>query len=403
MRNNNPPRCRNGRYRVLHLLDSDERRGAEVFATQLAQHLSSENFESAFCIINPIRRGGSVSKGFRTFALGNDGRKRRGVSLSKLWGLHKVLEDFRPDIVLCHGSSSLKYGALSRRLSKRAVSIYRNIGMASHWSSDPLKATLNRMLLRSFDKIVSLSPATCQDFLRLYSLRQEHVVIIPNGVDVTPFEELRNDDSRDRCRKTLGLAELDTVMITVGSLSPEKNQEELLTLVHDIRRKAGQLRLLIVGDGPLRTHLEQGAIRLQVTDQVSFLGVRDDVPELLIASDLFVLPSETEAVPAALIEAGLAGLPSVAYDVGAVTEVIEHGKTGFVVAKGDLAAFTHAVSELIRNKSLRDTMGAAARARCMEQFRMERVAGMYERLFLALLNSGTMDANGTTQESLLAH
>jgi glycosyltransferase involved in cell wall biosynthesis len=392
MWNNNALRYRNGRYRVLHF-----------FATQLAQHLSSESFESAFCILNSIRRGGLVSKGFRTFALGNDGRKRRGISLSKLWSLRKVLKDFRPDIVLCHGSSSLKYGALSRRLSKRAVAIYRNIGMASHWSSDPLKATLNRMLLRSFDKIVSLSSATCQDFLRLYSLHQEHVVIIPNGVEVSPFEELRNRECRDRSRRKLGLAELDTVMITVGSLSPEKNQEELLTLVHDIRREVGQLRLLIVGDGPLRTHLEERAIRHQVTHQVSFLGVRDDVPELLIASDLFVLPSKTEAMPAALIEAGLAGLPSVAYDVGAVTEVVEDGVTGFVAQEGDLEAFTHAISKLIGDRSLRESMGVAARARCVELFSMERVAGMYERLFLALLNSGTMDANGTTQEGLLAH
>lgn len=376
--------------RVLHLVHSDQRRGAEVFASQLARHLQGDGLESAVCILHQTPGPGLALAGIRTYVL--DGKRqadgeRVTLGSPKLWGLRRVLADFQPDVLLAHGSSSLRYGALGR-LSRRSLkAIYRNIGMASFWAGPVPLVQANRLLLRAFDLVVSLSDRARQDFLRVYRLAPQRVAVIPNGIDAGPFRELPGPEQRAAYRRSLGLLERDFALICVGGLSPEKGQEELLYLLREVRGRAGSVKLLLAGDGPLRQALEEKAASLGVGDSVSFLGVRDDIPALLAAADLFVLPSRSEGIPGALIEAGMAGLCAVAYDVGAVSDVVQEGVTGVVVRPGDRAAFGEAVIGLALASQRRKAMGAAARERCLRLYDMARVAGMYRDLVLAMLDS----------------
>ncbi len=375
--------------RVLHLVHSDQRRGAEVFASQLVRHLHGEGLESAVCILHSSPGPGLALDGVRAYLL--DGKyladgKRVTLGGPKLWGLRRVLAEFQPDVVLAHGSSSLRYGALSR-LSRRGLkAIYRNIGMASFWAGPAPVVQANRLLLRAFDLVVSLSDRARQDFLSVYHLPPQRVAVIPNGIDAGPFRALPGPEQREACRRSLSLARRDFALICVGGLSPEKGQEDLLHILREARGRAGSMRLLLAGDGPLRRTLEQKAASLGIADSVSFLGVRDDVPALLAAADLFVLPSRSEGIPGALIEAGMAGLSAVACDVGAVSDVVLNGVTGVVVRPGDRAAFREAVIDLAQAPQRRQAMGAAARERCLRHFDMARVAGMYRDLLLALLD-----------------
>lgn len=375
--------------RVLHLVHSDQRRGAEVFASQLARHLQGEGLESAVCILHSSPGPGLALDGVRAYLL-DGGRQADGKRVTlggpKLWGLRRALAEFQPDVVLAHGSTSLRYGALSRLYLRGLKAIYRNIGMASFWAGPTPVVQANRLLLRAFDLVVSLSDRARQDFLRVYHLPPQRVAVIPNGIDAGPFSPLPGPEQREACRRSLGLSRQDFALICVGGLSPEKGQEELLYLLREVRGRAGSVRLLLVGDGPLRRALEQNAAGLGVADSVRFLGVRDDVPALLAAADLFVLPSRSEGIPGALIEAGMAGLCAVACDVGAVSDVVRDGVTGIVVRPGDRAAFREAVIRLALSPLRRKAMGAAARERCLRHFDMARVAGMYRDLLLALLD-----------------
>lgn len=385
-------------YRVLHVVHSNQRRGAEVFAAQLAANLSRSQFDSALCFLHPVSDGGISVEGVRTFALNGDARLpgSPGVfDISKMLGLRRVLADFQPDVILAHGSSSLKYCALGRLLYRRGVCIYRNIGIASFWAGSPLKVRLNRTLLKGFDAVVSLSPLVRDDFLKVYGMEPDRVVIIPNGVEAEVFEGASDHERRSSMRETLGFREDDIIIASVGSLSPEKNQQQLLQLMRDIQAENGSVKLLMIGDGPLRAMLQKKTEELGISESVKFLGVRDDVADLLGASDIFALPSTTESMPAVLIEAGLAGLSAVAYDVGAIPDVVVDGVTGAVASEGDYAAFKGAIVRLIQDGALRERMGQAARQRCRSLFDIKKVAKDYEMVFLSLLSGEAPLAVGT--------
>jgi glycosyltransferase involved in cell wall biosynthesis len=129
-----------------------------------------------------------------------------------------------------------------------------------------------------------------------------------------------------------------------------------------------------VGEGPLRPETEAEAARLDLHDRLRILGPRSDVGDLLAASELLLLPSRTEGLPAVAVEAGLAGRPVVASRVGGVPEVVKHGATGLLVEPGDVAGFVAAVTGLLGDPGRRRALGEAAAARCRERFSIERLA-----------------------------
>ena len=235
------------------------------------------------------------------------------------------------------------------------------------------------------DAVISVSEYTRRDFINVYRLPESRVTFIPNGVDATTFDACRQSRDRAQVRHELGLSPRDTVLVSVGNLSEEKGHGELLTIISDLARSGLEMHLAIVGDGPLRPQLEQQARRLELINRVHFLGRREDVPQVLAGADIFVLPSRTEGMPAVLIEAGLAALPSVAFDVGGVSEVVDHGITGLLSVPGDLAGFTQSLSLLCRDQNSRAAMGDAALQRCQELFDMPKVASQYEAMFLKVL------------------
>ncbi|MGH2747967.1 MAG: glycosyltransferase, partial [Actinomycetota bacterium] len=140
----------------------------------------------------------------------------------------------------------------------------------------------------------------------------------------------------------------------------------------------------VAGEGPLRGELETEVARRGIEDRVRILGSRADVGDLLAASDVVILASATEGMPGCLIEAGMAGIAAAAYAVGAAAEVVHSGTTGLVVAPGDQDALTRAVLALLRDDGLRDAMGKAARARCLERFDTRHIALRYVDLYRQL-------------------
>jgi glycosyltransferase involved in cell wall biosynthesis len=213
-------------------------------------------------------------------------------------------------------------------------------------------------------------------------------------VDAEEFQSQGLGAARDQVRQELGLSGQALLLISVGSLSAEKGHQHLLAGMGDLTRKQLDVHLMMVGDGPLRQQLELRSGELGLADRVHFLGSRHDVPRLLASADLFVLPSETEGMPAVLIEAGMSGLPSVAFNVGGVPEVLDPGVTGILVAPGDPTAFGEALAGMCLDRDGRAHMGDAARLRCRDLYDMSKVAREYEDLFLKVAKSGPREGNG---------
>jgi glycosyltransferase involved in cell wall biosynthesis len=155
----------------------------------------------------------------------------------------------------------------------------------------------------------------------------------------------------------------------------------LIRAVAEVRQTQPQVRLVFVGDGPLRVNLEALVFELGLSDRVHFTGQRADVARLLGAFDIFVLPSLREALPIAVIEAMAVRLPVVAGRIGGIPEVVEDGTTGCLVPPGDGAALAAVLERLVADPALVARLGAAGQARVQSQFTVEQMVRRVEHLY----------------------
>jgi glycosyltransferase involved in cell wall biosynthesis len=262
--------------------------------------------------------------------------------------------------------------------------IYRTIGMPSYWRSDPLRTYAYRWWFRQADLVVAVCERAGEDLARTVGLPRERITVIPNGVEARPFLE-RPPDVRARVRAAGGAAAEDLVVIHVGSLSAEKNHGALIRAAGALRAAGLPVTLWIIGDGPQRAGVHAMVRDAELADHAWLPGVRSDVGDLLAGADMLVLPSLTEGMPAVVIEAGLARLPVVAFNVGGIGEVVRDGQTGLLVPAGDEPGLQAAMTRLARDPGQRRAMGDAARTVCIE-FDIGRIAGRYAEVYNGLLD-----------------
>ncbi|NPA27003.1 MAG: glycosyltransferase family 4 protein [Chloroflexi bacterium] len=204
--------------------------------------------------------------------------------------------------------------------------------------------------------------------------------VIPNGVDLQAFT--RPVQPVDR--RQWGLEPDHVVIMYVGRLGPEKNLPFLLRAFWGMAQVYPQAHLVLVGDGPERENLQDRVQHMRLTDRVHFTGMvpYEAVPAHLAAADIFATASDTEVHPLSVIEAMAAGLPVVGVRSPGVGEVVEHGRTGFLVEK-DVGAFASALGRLVGDRELRRALGEAARE-AAQQFDIRQttraLVAEYERL-----------------------
>jgi glycosyltransferase involved in cell wall biosynthesis len=214
----------------------------------------------------------------------------------------------------------------------------------------------------------------------------EKISVISNRVDVSRYGRCRR---RDEIRAALGFGDVEHLMTVVAILKTQKGHAVLLDALAKVAGKHPQLHVLIAGDGELRPELENRSRELHLESQVHFLGTRKDIPDLLSASDSFVLPSLWEGMPMALIEAMASGLPVVATDVSGTREVMVDGETGLMVPPGDPDQLAQAIDQILSNPAQADAMGAAGRRRVETSFSAQTQAKEYLALFERIQSSRT--------------
>jgi glycosyltransferase involved in cell wall biosynthesis len=196
--------------------------------------------------------------------------------------------------------------------------------------------------------------------------------LVPNGVDLPAF-------GAPRVKRELRR------VVTVANLRPEKGLDTLLDAVPHVLAAHPEAEFVVAGDGPVAPALAAQARARGVADRVAFLGRCDDVPALLAASDIFVLPSRSEALPNAVIEAMAAGLPVVASRVGGIPELITPGTNGQLVPPDDPRALSAAIVELMDHPSFAQALGQASRARTEREFSFDRMVNRVTSLYLSLI------------------
>lgn len=243
-----------------------------------------------------------------------------------------------------------------------------------------------RFLSRYADGFVAVSNDVYRAIMGQVGPRPDRIFTIRNGVD--PGRFAIPGDKEAVCQE-LGLATQTTLVATVGRLVEAKGHRFLIDAVRPIVSRFPQVHFLVIGDGELRTGLEEQAARLGVAAHVHFMGAREDVSDLVTAADIFVLPSLWEGLPLALLEAMAAAKPIVATDVGGTSETIIAGNTGVVIPPGDGQMLVEGISQLLSNPREARAMGRAARRKIEESFGIEKSAAEHLALYRRLLKRET--------------
>jgi glycosyltransferase involved in cell wall biosynthesis len=363
--------------RVLHVVATGTRRGAELFASDLAATLP-DWIDQRFTVLHPpVADGLFERQGVHQVDshLPVPGLK---LDLRAVGELRSEMTRWRPHVVHAHGGEAFKSVA-SAGVGLSFPILYRKIGSAPPWIRNGIRLRAHRGLLKRADLIVAVAESVRRELISVFRVREEQVVVVPRGVD--PLR-LRPSRTRTEVREELGIDADAPVVLSLGALNWEKDPlTHLRITLPEI--KSGRLVHLFAGDGPLRDELTSAVTRAGVSDRVRILGPRADVGDLLGASDVMLLASRTEGMPGCLIEAGMVGLPSVAFDVAGVTEVVSHGRSGFVVPVGDLEGMRHALLSLASDPARRASMGDEARQLC-ERFDIAHVARRYEDVYLQI-------------------
>lgn len=375
--------------RVLHLVQRPQRRGAEVFAYDLSRRFEALGVTVSTVYLYAHKGEGVLPLHERDVCL--DGMERNpferlpGFEPVLLGRIVRQIRRFRPDIVQVNGARTVKYGAAAKCLLGSGVKwklVYRNIGMPSHWHRwRGSVAAYRRVIIPQMDGVVGVSAASLEDVHDFYGLRAPAVVIL-NGINA---ERLTPTIGRADFRRSQGVGEDEIVLLTVGSLDSAKRPSQFLRVLSRVREKLPQVRAWIVGDGPLRQETERYAMELGIGAGVRFFGSRDDVADFMQAADIFVMTSDTEGVPAVILEAGLMGLPSVATQVGGLSECVFDGETGILVPPHDEEGMSDAICTLATDDGMRKQLGRSGRERVRSHLTIEHVAEQYLDFYGGLL------------------
>jgi glycosyltransferase involved in cell wall biosynthesis len=244
-----------------------------------------------------------------------------------------------------------------------------------------------RVTDRLADVTTNVSKAGVERYLRIGAAPAGRMLWVPNGIDVNRFEA--SPAVRDAVRTALHVSG-EFVFLAVGRLERAKGFDVLLQALSIVHTQANNVAVVIAGDGSQRATLEARASALGLgSELVRFLGVRDDVPDLMAASDAFVLPSRWEGLPMVLLEAASSGLPIVASAVGGNAEVVVDQETGFLVAPDDEEALGRA---MVRMAELpvdeRQRMGMRGRRLVRERYGLNAVVDTWLELYATCARKG---------------
>lgn len=373
-----------GPLRLLWLIDSLTLGGAERLAVAFARAVEPVEVGLTVCALkrlgdNPYEAELRAT-GAAVVHLGSRGLR----DLSAFRRLLRLARGARVELVHAHLTDAAIWGAGLARLTgcPLVATLHVEPGAAPRWTAPWLRERVMAAALRRWAARVIAVSAAQRDGWLAAGMAGRPPVVVPNGVDLA----VHPTGEREVTRRELGIAPGDRVAIAVAALrGDEKGIDVLLRAMRRIAAGPVPARLLVVGSGAKESTFREMARALGVADHARFLGFRRDIPRLLGAADVFVLPSRRDALPTVLMEAMAAGLPVVASAVGGIPELVDAPATGRLVPPGDETALADALLELLERPSVAAALGGAGRRRAEERFGVDRWLASLGKVYASAL------------------
>jgi len=367
--------------------------GAERVLVELAARIDRSRFEPFVCSMKPRPEDGEDSFVKKLTEAGIPIEFANiGSPLSLPCGLLRlknVFKKYMPQIC----QSFLFHANFFSRLAARTAGVPVVIsGIRVAEKEKQWHLHLDHMTQSLVDKCVCVSKGVAEFTIQMGKIPQRKICVIPNGIDTAEYENVQKSDLTQ-----FGCSPGTHKVLVIGRLHQQKGIDWLLqTLPHWLELRQN-CELLIVGDGPERNILEQAVTQQPCKNRVHFFGHRRDVPELLAASDLLLLPSRWEGMPNVVMQAMASGLPVVATEVEGIEELLaqQSNASGNLTALpqtckfGDTTTFASKINNLLDDAKLRQIIGIHNKEKIRQHFKIEQMVADYEELWLSEINHAT--------------
>jgi len=364
--------------RFAHLIESDGPGGAErVLASLATEFQSAGNYN---VVIVPAGGEGWLARELRgTGVQVEPFRLDRPVSPPFARWLADTLRRHRITLAHSHEFTMAVYGAWAAR---RAGAAHVFTMHGSRYYAERWRRRIAMRLAATFSaSVVTVSQSLGRDLRRDLWLSADRIVTIPNGARHTAV-------TQSSLRDELRLAGTDQLAVAVGNLYPVKGHAFLLEALALLAVRFPGLHVAIAGRGELEAPLLARARALDVADRFHLLGLRSDIGNVLAGADVFVLPSLSEGVPLALLEAMFAARPIVATAVGEVPTVLDGGRAGVLAPPRDAAALADGIAGVLSDPAQARRLSAAAALRAAQEYTLARMTERYAALYAELLRRG---------------
>jgi glycosyltransferase involved in cell wall biosynthesis len=359
--------------RVLHVIHGMDMGGAERIVVSLALGLRERSYTVSVCSFKDGPMAGHLrSANLPFFNL----QKRSGFDPFVVVKLVRLLKRERIQILHTHSFSANFWGRVAGLIARVPVLVTTEHTLAS--ARTGVQRVLDRGLSPFTTRIVAVCNAVRDSLVRYEGIPLEKIQTIYNGI------ERPTPQPPAGLQQELGLEPCHRVVVIVGRIAEPKGHLYLLEAVAAVRAEFPQLRVLMVGDGPMRAEVEARAERLGIREHIILAGRRVDIANVLAVSHIAVLPSVREGLSLTLLEYMAASLPVVASNVGGNSEAVVDGVSGLIVPSRDPERLAQALRTLLADPELARNLGAAARRRFDELFAVERMVEDTQSLYAEL-------------------
>lgn len=370
--------------RILHVVDSLEFGGLERVVTDLAIEQKSRGHDVG--VFSILRTDGFrqclEAAGIRVDVAAKQATMDTGV----LWRIRQAVRARRMDVVHTHNFVPSYYAAAATRFAGDGCVLVNTCHNMGTRLSDRKLRWLYKASLGVTSRVALVGDMVRNHLVATGMVPADRAITVFNGVPVARFGA--DAARRASIRHALGIPPQALVLGCVGRLVALKNHRFLIDRMPRLRQAVPDIALVIAGGGPLEGELRAHVRALDLEDRVWILGPRTDTAELLSAMDVFVLPSLTEGLSIALLEACAAGLPVVATAVGGNPEIVTDGVTGRLVEPGDAGALHDALLQLATDAGMRHRLGGSARRWVEAHGSVEAMQQRYHALYLDALDGG---------------
>lgn len=378
--------------KIMFLTSGGDIGGAKTHILSLADKLRTRH---DVCLVS-FRKGDFPNS---ASALGINVRIIANINFLKdISDLIKLYDEFKPDIVHCHGSKANTMGAILKIFRKIVTVTTLHSDYKKDYMHSKLKqfvfGGINSLALRKMDNFITVSNSLAESMIER-GFNPLKIYGICNGLS---FDNADENINKTEYLRSLGLncSENDVIVGFAARLTAIKDASTLLKGFAKAHSECSNLKLIIAGDGEEREHLQNLTEKLDISEHVCFAGWLPDMSKFFSAVDICALTSLSEGFPYSIVEGARAKCAVVSTDVGGISGLISHGKTGFLFSPTDYIRFSELLIKLAQNPELRESFGEAVYQKARAEFSLDRMCDIQCSIYDSIIEKSTLSQKRNT-------